>query len=120
VPTLHEHAGGGPRFIDSSRRSHDSWHLIDVHRGLRITEAQRQRFVELDMAALDAAGMPDDEAFRTAVREHVELGSRVAMQNSHAATDAELHRLREVPHWTWVGDDLTSNSGPGQCTGRRA
>ena len=49
--------------------------------------------------------MPDDPGFRDAVREHVELDSRVALQNSHAATDAELHPLREVPRWTWAGDD---------------
>jgi hemoglobin len=29
----------------------------------------------------------------------------VAMQNSHATTEAELNPLREVPHWTWAGDD---------------
>jgi hemoglobin len=80
-------------------------HLIDVHRGLAITEEQRQRFVALYMAALDDAGMPDDEPFRAAVREHVEFGSRVAMQNSRARNDAELNPLREVPRWTWDGDD---------------
>ncbi|MEA2305424.1 MAG: hemoglobin [Solirubrobacteraceae bacterium] len=79
--------------------------LIAVHRHLHITEQQRQRFVELYMAALDAAGMPDDEPFREAVRSHVEFGSQVAMQNSNAGTDAELHPLREVPRWTWTGDD---------------
>lgn len=79
--------------------------LIDVHRHHRITEAQRGRFVELYMAALDAAGMPDDAPFRDAVREHVEFGSHVAMQNSNATTDAELHPLREVPRWTWSGDE---------------
>ena len=26
---------------------------------------------------------------------------RVAMQNSNATSDDELHPLREVPHWTW-------------------
>jgi hemoglobin len=57
------------------------------------------------MAALDDAGMPDDEPFRAAVREHVEFGSRVAMQNSRATSDAELNPLREVPRWTWDGDD---------------
>jgi len=80
-------------------------HLIAVHRGLRITEEQRQRFVELYMAALDAAEMPADRAFRSAVREHVEFGSKVAMQNSHADDDDELHPLRDVPRWTWPGDD---------------
>jgi len=49
--------------------------------------------------------MPDDEAFREAVREHVEFGSRVAMPNSHAVTDDELYPLREVPRWTWAGDE---------------
>jgi len=80
-------------------------HLIQVHRGLKITEAQRQRFVELYMKALDDADMPSDPDFRAAVREHVEFGTRVAMQNSNAVTDDELHPLREVPLWTWAGDD---------------
>jgi hemoglobin len=79
-------------------------HLIAVHRGLHIKEEQRARFVELYMAALDKAGTPQDEAFRKAVREHVEFGSRVAVQNSNAATDAQLHPLRSVPKWTWSGD----------------
>lgn len=79
-------------------------HLIDVHRGLRITEEQRQRFVELYLKALDVAGMPTDPQFRDAVVEHVEFGTRVAMQNSNAATDADLHPIRDVPHWTWPAD----------------
>jgi hemoglobin len=93
---------GGP---DEFTRALGFAHLIAVHRGLKITEAQRQRFVELYMAALDTAGMPDDAPFRDAVREHVEFGTRVAMQNSHAETDDDLHPLREVPRWTWAGDD---------------
>jgi hemoglobin len=83
--------------------------LIAVHRNLHITEEQRQRFVELYLAALDTAGMPTDEPFRTAVREHVEFGTHVAMQNSNATTDSELHPIREVPHWTWEGDDAPSS-----------
>ena len=54
-------------------------------------------------AALDEAELPDDEPFRRAVREHVEFGSQVAQQNSRARTDAELHPIREVPHWDWPG-----------------
>jgi hemoglobin len=93
---------GGP---DRFTRELGFGHLIAVHRGLRITEAQRRRFVDLYMAALDEVQMPTDPQFRQAVREHVEFGSRVALQNSHAATDEELHPLREVPRWTWPGDD---------------
>lgn len=80
-------------------------HLIAVHRGLRITETQRQRFVQLYLTALDTAQMPTDPEFREAVREHVEFGSRVAMQNSHADTDDQLHPLREVPRWSWAREE---------------
>jgi hemoglobin len=93
---------GGP---DRFTRELGFAHLIAIHRGLAITEPQRERFVELYMAALDEAGLPDDEPFRAAVREHVEFGSKVAMQNSNAKTDAELNPLHEVPRWTWDGDD---------------
>src|SRR4051812_22146081 len=92
---------GGP---DRFTREVGFEHLIAVHRGLQITEAQRLRFVELYVAALDATGMPTDEDFRAAVLEHLDFGTRVAMQNSHAETDAELHPLREVPRWTWPRD----------------
>lgn len=93
---------GGP---DRFSRELGFAHLISVHRGLEISEAQRQRFVDLYMAALDKADMPTDKPFRTAVREHVEFGTHVAMQNSHAHNEDELHPLREVPRWTWEGDD---------------
>ena len=85
---------GGP---DRFSRELGFGHLIDVHRKLKITEPQRQRFVELYMAALDEVGLPDDEAFRDAVRSHVEFGTKVAMQNSNATTDDELHPLRGRP-----------------------
>ena len=88
---------GGP---DRFSRELGFAHLIAVHRGLEITEAQRRRFVELYVAALDAADLPDDAPFREAVLEHVEFGTQVAKQNSHADTEEELHPLREVPRWT--------------------
>jgi len=93
---------GGP---DRFSRELGFQHLIDVHRGLAITEEQRRRFVELYTAALDAAGLPADAPFREAVLEHIEFGTQVAKQNSNARTDEELHPLREVPRWNWAGDD---------------
>ena len=92
---------GGP---DRFSREIGFAHLIAVHRGLKITEEQRLRFVDLYVAALDAAGLPSDPVFRDAVREHIEFGSKVALQNSHAERDEDLHPLREVPRWTWAGD----------------
>jgi hemoglobin len=96
-----ESFGGPERFT----RELGFAHLINVHRHLRITEEQRKRFVELYMEALDASDVPHNEEFRAAVRSHVEFGSKVAMQNSHAETEDQLHPLREVPRWTWAGDD---------------
>ncbi|GAA3264246.1 group II truncated hemoglobin [Nonomuraea helvata] len=93
---------GGP---DRFTRDLGFKHIIDVHRHLRITEEQRKRFVDLYMEAVDEAELPADPAFRKAVREHVEFGSLVAMQNSHAENDADLYPLHEVPRWTWAGDD---------------
>jgi hemoglobin len=97
-----ESFGGPDRF---TRELGGFQRLIDVHRGHHITEEQRTRFVELYLAALDTAGLPSDEPFREAVRSHVEFGSQVARQNSHATSDDELHPLREVPRWTWDGDE---------------
>jgi hemoglobin len=76
-------------------------HIIEAHRGLRITDEQRERFVQAYMESLEEAGLPDDERFCAAVRSHVEFGSRVAQQNSHAETDDQRHPLSEVPHWEW-------------------
>jgi hemoglobin len=89
---------GGP---DRFSRKLGFQHIIDVHRHLKITDEQRDRFIALYLDALDEAGLPDDEPFREAVREHVEFGANVAQQNSWAETDADLHPIREVPHWQW-------------------
>jgi hemoglobin len=80
-------------------------HLIDVHRGLAITEEQRRRFVALYMAALDDAGMPDDEpsAPRCASTSSSAAGWRC--RTPAQRNDGELNPLREVPRWTWDGDD---------------
>jgi hemoglobin len=76
--------------------------LIAAHRGLKITEEQWQRFVDLYLVAADIAGPPNDAPFREALRTHVEFGSQVAKQNSHAETGDELYPLREVPRWQWA------------------
>lgn len=89
---------GGP---DRFTRELGFDHLIKAHRHLKITDEQRERFVMLYMEALDEAGLPDDEPFREAVRSHLEFGSRVAQQNSHAEIEADLHPLRHVPRWEW-------------------
>jgi hemoglobin len=91
---------GGP---DRFTRDVGFPHIIEVHRGLEITDEQRQRFVELYLQAADEAGLPDDAPFREALRSHLEFGTHVAQQNSWAKDDAELHPIRQVPAWEWPG-----------------
>lgn len=90
---------GGPTRYTDELGGFD--HIVATHRGLRIAEPQRQRFVELMIAAADKAGLPADERFRAAWDSHAEFGSQVALQNSNAETDDDLHPLREMPRWTW-------------------
>lgn len=92
---------GGP---DRFTRELGFDHLIDVHRGLGITDEQRQRFVDLYLEAASEAGLPGDPPFRDALREHVEFGAKVAQQNSRAKTDDDLYPLHEVPRWDWDPD----------------
>jgi len=89
---------GGP---DRFTRELGFQHIIEVHRHLRITDEQKERFVTLYLQALDESGLPTDEPFRNAVRSHLEFGATVAQQNSWAETDSDLHPIREVPHWSW-------------------
>jgi hemoglobin len=105
VPTHVDHLAwftaesfGGP---DRFTRELGFQYIINVHRHLRITDEQRERFIILYLETLDEAGLPADQPFREAVRSHLEFGSRVAQQNSWAKTDADLHPVRAVPHWSW-------------------
>lgn len=75
--------------------------LLEHHRGLRIDEDQRRRFVALFVAAANRVGWPDDARTRTALVDYLEFGTEVAVQNSHADGDADLHPCQEVPRWDW-------------------
>jgi hemoglobin len=75
--------------------------IMAVHRGRNITEEQRQRFHDLFMAAVDETGTGADAELRAAIESCIEFGTEVAMVNSNARTDAELHPQREVPRWRW-------------------
>jgi len=75
--------------------------IVAVHRGLRITEDQRQRFIELFTAAFEQVGHGGDQELRGAVLSCIEFGTEVAKVNSNARSDAELHPQREMPQWHW-------------------
>jgi hemoglobin len=78
--------------------------IVTVHRHLQITEEQRQRFVDLFVAAVEKAGFFGDRRFVATMRSAVEFGSKVALVNSNAKSDAELYPLKSIPHWQWEKD----------------
>ena len=89
---------GGP---DTFTRELGFQHLIDAHRHLHITEAQRNVSSTSTGLRLEQSDMPNDIRFRDAVMSHIEFGTHVAMQNSNADTDGPLY------------PSATYRSGPG-------
>lgn len=71
---------GGP--ADYTRDHGGYEHMLAKHRGLRITEEQRHRFVALLSLAADDAGLPADPEFRSALMAYAEWGTRLAQHNS--------------------------------------
>jgi hemoglobin len=61
--------------------------LFDAHAGLAISDAQRRRFVALMLEAAEAAGLPNDERFRSAFAARIEAGSMVSMTLSQPGVD---------------------------------
>jgi hemoglobin len=90
---------GGPARYSDELGGFDS--IVAAHRGRHITEEQRSRFHELFMTAVDQTGVGADAELRAAIESCIVFGTEVAMANSNATTDAELHPQREMPRWEW-------------------
>jgi hemoglobin len=95
---LAEEFGGPARYTDELGGFPK---IVSVHRNRKITEPQRQRFVELFMAAVTRPALPTILPFRKTVKSAIEFGTRIAIVNSNATTDDELHPQRVIPHWRW-------------------
>lgn len=61
--------------------------LFDAHAGLAITDEQRRRFVALMLEAADAAALPRDERFRSALAARIEAGSMFSMTLSQPGAE---------------------------------
>jgi hemoglobin len=95
---LSEEFGGPSRYTDELGGFNK---IVAVHRHLRISGEQRQRFVDLFIAAVENAGFADDSRFVATMKSAMEFGSEVARVNSNAKSDAELFPLNVIPHWQW-------------------
>ncbi len=88
---------GGPRHYTEALGGYER--MLAKHRDLRLTEAQRKRWVERISEAVDEAGLPTDPEFRSAFLAYVEWGTRIAVANSQA--DAAPPEHAPVPRWGW-------------------
>lgn len=76
--------------------------LMRKHRGRRISEEQRKRFVELFITAAEEAGLPmDDERFRTAFIAQVDRGAGFSMAVSHPDGPKFAPPYPELGRWEW-------------------
>jgi truncated hemoglobin YjbI len=88
---------GGPSTYTDAHGGYP--YMVSKHLGLRITEPQRRRWVNLMMDAADEVDLPADPEFRAAFAGYIEWGTRLAVQNS--AADARPVTRAPVPRWGW-------------------
>jgi hemoglobin len=88
---------GGPDLYTRDFGGHGA--LLRHHAHLSITEAQRQRFVEIFLEAADEVALPSDERFRRRFREYIEWGSRIALEISQPGEN--ITTGEPVPRWDW-------------------
>jgi hemoglobin len=88
---------GGPATYTAEHGGYP--HMVSKHLGLRITEPQRRRWVNLMIDAADEVELPADPEFRAAFASYLEWGTRLAVQNS--AADAHPVTQAPVPRWGW-------------------
>ena len=74
--------------------------LLHAHRGLRIRKEQADRFADLFMTAVDGTGLGRDAHLRKRLDAYVVFGVEVAVQNSYASAETDLHPCQVVPRWT--------------------
>lgn len=74
--------------------------MVAHHLGRHLTEAQRQRWMQLLLESADEVGLASDPEFRSAFVGYLEWGSRLAVLNSNA-TENPLNASEPMPRWGW-------------------
>ncbi len=90
--------GGPPAYSQSLG---DQTSLQQMHAGNGDMTDLGRRFVECFVLAMDDAGLPDEPAFRAAMRAYMEWA--VADVLTYSAVDAQVPPGIGLPHWSWDG-----------------
>jgi hemoglobin len=90
---------GGPTRYSESFGGHSA--MLGIHAGQGAEPELGNRFVACFVRAADDAGLPDDPAFRAALRAYMEwaVDEVLAYSPAEARVPADL----PVPHWDWNG-----------------
>jgi len=88
---------GGPKQYSQEYGGHKN--MIQHHVGRSLTEAQRQRWMQLLFECADDLGVPRDPEFRSAMIAYFEWGSRLAVVNSEPG--ATVNEDQPMPCWGW-------------------
>ncbi len=81
--------------------------MIRRHRGRRLTEAQRRRWLTLVLDTTDEVGLPSDPEFRASFVSYLEWGTRLAVVFS--ASEQAPDVPEPVPTWDWVRPPWTGS-----------
>ena len=88
---------GGPADYSGKHGGHAA--MIRRHLGRKITEEQRQRWMQLLLDTADRMGVPADPEFRSAFVGYLEWGTRLAVINSQPGTPPPPES--PMPRWGW-------------------
>jgi hemoglobin len=88
---------GGPKAYSAELGGHPA--MLRKHVGRALTEAQRQRWMQLLLQCADEVGAPSDPEFRSAFVAYLEWGTRLAVINSQPGAD--VSGAAAMPSWGW-------------------
>lgn len=91
---------GGPATFTEQLGGHQA--LLNSHLGLKITEEQRTRWMELMTAAVEET-LPADPELRHQVIEYFAWGTAIAREVSQDPAGTDLGSPGPTPRWGWQG-----------------
>jgi hemoglobin len=90
--------GGSKRYTTENGGSHAA--MVGKHLGKMLTEAQRQRWMQLLLRTADEIGLKNDPEFRSALVGYLEWGTRLAVLNSQLTANP-VPPDAPMPRWGW-------------------
>lgn len=90
--------GGSKLYTTEDGGSHAA--MIGKHLGKTLTEAQRQRWMQLLLRTADEIGLKNDPEFRSALVGYLEWGTRLAVINSQFTANP-VSPDAPMPQWGW-------------------